>query len=66
MKVFKQTTHHGFPPQIRIARHKSPVRILMKNGVACDEPVAVTVPARTIGMRDRRRWNGGTCDGRMG
>jgi len=62
MKVFKQTTSHGFPPRIRLPRHKAPVRILMKNGVPCDEVEDVTVRARTIGMRDRARWNGGTCE----
>jgi hypothetical protein len=25
--------------------------------------VDVTVPAKTIGMRNRGRWNGGTCEG---
>jgi len=64
MRVFKQTTPHGFPPTIRIPRLKVPVRILMKNGVPCDEVVDVTVRAKTLGMRNRGRWNGGTCEGR--
>jgi len=48
-------TSHGFPAKIRIPPHKSLVRILAKNEVACDEFVEVTVPAGTIGMRDRRK-----------
>jgi len=64
MRVNKQMTPHGFPARIRVPRHKAPVRILMKNGVPCDEVVAVTIPAKTIGMRDPRRWNGGTCERR--
>jgi len=46
---------HGFPPEIRIPRQKSLVHVLFKNGVPCDEFVMVTIPARRIGMRDRRR-----------
>ena len=64
MKDFKQTTPHGFPARIRLPRYKAPVRILMKDGVPCDEVQDVTVRAKTIGMRDFRRWNGGTCEGR--
>jgi hypothetical protein len=62
MRVFKQTTPHGFPAKIRIPRYKAPVRILVKSGVPCNEVVDVTVPSKTVGMRDRSRWNGGTCD----
>jgi hypothetical protein len=52
---WKPRTTHGFPPAVRIPRHKSVVHILVKNGVACDEYVEVNVPAKTIGMRDRRK-----------
>ena len=48
-------TRHGFPAKIRIPGYKSPVRVLVKNGVACDELVEVRVSAKTIGMRDWRR-----------
>jgi hypothetical protein len=63
-RVFKQTTSHGFPPRIRLPRRKAPVRILMKDGVPCNEVVEIVIPAKTIGMRDPWRWNGGTCEGR--
>lgn len=62
MRVFKQTTPHGFPQRIRTPRFKSRVRILMSAGMACDETLEVIIPAKTVGMRDTGRWNGGTCD----
>ena len=46
---------HGFPAKIRIPRTKSLVHILAMDGVACDIYVDVTIPAKTIGMRDQRR-----------
>jgi len=46
---------HGFPAKIRIPRQKSPVHILAKNGVPCDEYVEVAIPAKSIGMRDWRK-----------
>lgn len=55
LKDSKQTTPHGLPARIRLPRYKAPVRILMKDGVPCDEVEHVTVPARPIWMRDRRR-----------
>jgi hypothetical protein len=49
------STSHGFPARIRIPRQKSRVHVLAKNGVACDEFVEVSIPAKTIGMRDSRK-----------
>jgi hypothetical protein len=46
---------HGFPAKIRIPRRKSIVHIPARAGVECDEVVEITIPARTIGMRDQRR-----------
>lgn len=51
----KHPTSHGFPARIRIPRQRSLVRVLVKNGVPCDELVEVIIPARTIGMRDARK-----------
>ena len=51
----KLRPRHGFPAKIRIPRHRSLVHVLAKNGKACDEFVEITVPARTIGMRDWRK-----------
>jgi len=51
----KPSTSHGFPAKIRIPRRRSVVRVLMKDGIPCDEFVEVTIPARTIGMRDARK-----------
>ena len=48
-------TSHGLPARIRIPRKKSIVHVLVKNGMACDEFVEVTVPAKIIGMRDWRK-----------
>ena len=54
-----KTKIHGFPARIHIPRHKAPVRILMKDGIPCDALIDVTIRAKSIGMRDERRWNGG-------
>jgi hypothetical protein len=43
---------HGSPATIRIPRHKSLVHVLARNGVACDEFIEITVPAKTIKLRD--------------
>ena len=46
---------HGFPARIRIPRQKLLVHVLAKNGLACDEFVEITVPAKSIGMRNWRK-----------
>jgi hypothetical protein len=59
-KIGKLTWNSGgSPAKIYIPRQRSTVRILMKDGVPCDETITVTVSSKTIGMRDMRRWSGG-------
>jgi len=51
----KPHTSHGFPAKIRIPRHKAVVHVLMKDGIPCDEYLQMTIPAKSIGMRDARK-----------
>ena len=46
---------HGFAARVCIPRQKSLVHVLAKNGLACDEFVEITVPAKSIGMRNWRK-----------
>jgi len=53
--MIRPRRRRGFPAVVRIPQQRTEVRVLVRDGVLCDEVIDVTIPAKRIGMRDYRR-----------